>query len=226
MIAIRVSETRRHWSTTARHTCKCDPSHAPPVPNHLEARRSWTTTWESTRAKSLSFAICVAAALWPKVNWNLTKWTGTSESNIRSAIYVQTVGRALWKSLIFEVSLLISRKYTQVWHVLHKHPPKHDLQCTCASILERDHFPAPSAERPFVLRGIWSTIVEYTREINHTGVYWITTKTINWSNSIFLRCETCAKCFASCAGLRQHFKCHATCRMQATEGAYCRHDKK
>ena len=173
MIVIRVSETRQHWSTTARHTCKCDPSHAPPVPNHLEARHSWTTIWESTRAKSLSFAICVAAASWQKVNWNLTKWTGMSVSNIRSAICVQTVAKALWKSLIFEVSLQI---FLNCWNNAHKCDTvaifwrTHDPQCTCASTLERDHFPAPSVERPFVLRGIWSTIVEYTREINHTGV--------------------------------------------------------
>jgi len=34
------------------------------------------------------------------------------------------------------------------------------------------------------------------------------------------QCETCKKRFSTSAGLRQHFKSYANCRLQATEGAY------
>ena len=39
-------------------------------------------------------------------------------------------------------------------------------------------------------------------------------------------CDTCHKTFSTCSGLRQHFKCHANCRLNASEGAYCLREKK
>ena len=104
---IKASEIHQLWSTTARRTCKCDRSHAPPAANHLAARLSWITTRESTLGKSLSSATCVDAALLQRVNWNPTNWTDMSASSIRSATCVQTVVKALWKSLIYEVNFPI-----------------------------------------------------------------------------------------------------------------------
>lgn len=41
------------------------------------------------------------------------------------------------------------------------------------------------------------------------------------------RCDTCHKSFKAPGGLRQHFKCHDNCRMNAPEGAYSiRKDRK
>ena len=43
-----------------------------------------------------------------------------------------------------------------------------------------------------------------------------------WSKSVlfFHRCETCGKSFSATGGLRQHFLTKASCRVNASEGAY------
>ena len=66
-------------------------------------------------------------------------------------------------------------------------------------------------EKPYACLGCGKTFASERRYLEHSRTH---------TGVKPYQCETCKKRFSTTSGLRQHFKAYATCKLQATEGAY------